>query len=129
MQLDSIVYVEKLAIQSKANDNKGNSSSPANAKVQITPDMTLLREKGGRPFMVLEFKVGKNEDADVLSDNESPVLGEAYEQMCALREVFGVRDVFCILTTYEQMRVLWLEDAEWLANTAEVHFLVVTLCC
>ena len=104
-------YKENLAMQSSAVADSSNEK-----KTQIAPDVSFLREKGGRPFVVLEFKVGKNEDADVLSGTTSPVIGEAYERMHALREVFGVRDVFSILTTYEQLRVLWLEDADWLAQ-------------
>jgi len=38
------------------------------------------------------------------------IIGECFDYMCDIRGFDGLDHVFCILTTYQQWRILWLKD-------------------
>ena len=108
--------LSSLSSSSSSSSSSSLSSLTQTAKKQITPDLVVLRETGGRPILALEYKVGKKEESSLLNGNVSSYFGQAFDQMCSLREVFGVRETFDIVYTYEELRITWLPEADWLAT-------------
>eukprot|EP01114_Cavostelium_apophysatum_P013712 TRINITY_DN3382_c0_g1_i2.p1 TRINITY_DN3382_c0_g1~~TRINITY_DN3382_c0_g1_i2.p1 ORF type:complete len:457 (-),score=87.95 TRINITY_DN3382_c0_g1_i2:34-1404(-) len=79
--------------------------------VSIRPDIWFV-EVGRRPVGVVEVKV------PVSSILEKPsVHGQIYDYLMALREYFGIKDPFGIVTTYEEWRVCWLPASTNIAIT------------
>eukprot|EP01114_Cavostelium_apophysatum_P000777 TRINITY_DN1069_c0_g1_i11.p1 TRINITY_DN1069_c0_g1~~TRINITY_DN1069_c0_g1_i11.p1 ORF type:complete len:362 (+),score=90.71 TRINITY_DN1069_c0_g1_i11:1788-2873(+) len=53
---------------------------------------------------------GKVKNDGILNSPE--VLGQCYDFMMALRNYFGIKNVFGILTTYEEWRICWLPECD-----------------
>jgi hypothetical protein len=71
----------------------------------IRPDFYIVATVSGIPKGVVEVK----KRGEMAMTNER-IGGEVYDHMMHLRSLFGVREVFGILTSYDEWRVCWLQD-------------------
>jgi hypothetical protein len=72
----------------------------------LRPDISVIKAFG-IPVGVVEVK---KPGEDILSNGA--VLGELYDYMKQIVNFYGLKEVFGILTTYEEWRICWLDNAE-----------------
>lgn len=73
----------------------------------IRPDIYIVATASGIPKGIVEVKKA----GEIAMTNEF-IAGEVFDHMMHLHSVFGVRQVFAILTSYDEWRVCWLPDDE-----------------
>jgi hypothetical protein len=73
----------------------------------IRPDIYIVATASGIPKGVVEVK-----KAGEIAMTNKFIAGEVFDHMMHLRSLFGVRQVFGILTSYDEWRVCWLPDDE-----------------
>lgn len=72
----------------------------------LRPDISVIKAFGIPVGVVEVKKPGK----EILSN--AAVLGELYDYMKQIVNFYGLKEVFGILTTYEEWRICWLDNAE-----------------
>ena len=80
-------------------------------KQQYRADIWVVRNKSGFPIGVCEVK--KPNAPKAASALAHPVLhGQIFDYMVNLRNFFGLKRVFGIISTYEEWRICWLADTD-----------------
>jgi hypothetical protein len=74
---------------------------------RMRPDIYIVSTASGIPKGVVEVK-----KAGEVSMTNGFIAGEVFDYMMHIRSLFGVREVFGILTSYDEWRVCWLPDDE-----------------
>ena len=77
---------------------------------KLRPDITVVKAFG-IPVGVIEVKKPKSGILD-----NAKVLGELYDYMKQIVNFYGLKEVFGILTTYQEWRVCWMKTAAQLAQ-------------
>lgn len=73
--------------------------------------------QGGIPIGAIEVKLP---GVNVL--NEPRVLGQIFDYMLRLRNYYGIRQVFGLVTTFEEWRVVWLPDTDVAATAGNLDY-------
>jgi hypothetical protein len=73
----------------------------------IHPDIYIVATASGIPKGIVEVRKA----GEIAMTNEF-IAGEVFDHMMHLRSLFGVRQVFAILTSYDEWRVCWLPEDE-----------------
>src|SRR5690348_9514734 len=79
------------------------------------PDIWLIATRTGNPLGVVEVK---KPGESILS--EKLVLGQIYDYMLRLKSFHGLKDVFGVLTTYEEWRICWFPHSQTTAEATAV---------
>jgi hypothetical protein len=73
----------------------------------VRPDIYTVSTASGIPKGIVEVK-----KAGEIAMTNGFIAGEVFDHMMHIRSLFGVREVFSILTSYDEWRVCWLPDDE-----------------
>ena len=78
----------------------------------LRPDLWVVRTSNGMPIGVIEVKKpGKVAGGTPVLDD--PILaGQIFDYMMCLRQFNGLRNIFGIITTYNEWKICWLEDTD-----------------
>ena len=79
-------------------------------------DIWVVKTQSGVPIAVIEVKQPGTSKLSNLK-----VLGQVFDYMCNLRNSFGQCEVFGMVTTLDQWRVVWFPDTDGFAASAEMN--------
>ena len=83
-----------------------------------------LRTDKVHPFCAIEAKLPQKDPANYYTGTEDlkeSVAGQMFNYLCLLRQHFGIRAPFGIVTTYFTWWICWLPDCDRVAMTSEVN--------
>lgn len=83
-------------------------------------DIRCVRNKQGIPIGIVIIKK-PNRPCKLNAVDAPPVYGQIFDYMLRLREYYGLRYVFGIITTMQHWRICWLPDTTTLANSNNSH--------
>lgn len=89
-------------------------------KQQHRADIWVVRNQNGFPIGVCEVKKPNKKGQTSALQNEY-LNGQIYDYMVNLRQFFGLRRVFGIISTYAEWRICWLPDNDVAAAETSVE--------
>jgi len=87
-----------------------------NSSMESRSDIWVVKSRSGVPISLVEVKQPGNSKL-----SNSHVLGQMFDYMSNLRNSFGQCEVFGIVTTLDQWRVVWFPDTDAFAASEDLH--------
>ena len=123
MYIDDLINCTKIPIKAsngsiglKFEDNV-LSTKTSKYKTSLTPDLWCIMKNDFRPIFVVEFKIKEIEERIKNNNIKSiieydEVIGQIYDYLMKLKNFYGQRYVFGVITSLYEWKICWLNDTD-----------------
>ena len=81
-------------------------------------NILVLRNSSGIPIGLCHMQTPTD---DALNDSDTRLFEQVFDYMIGLRNLYGLRHVFSIVTSYEKWRICWLPDTDVVARSTQLE--------